>query len=159
VYQTTDSDTRSSETPKTKMQPSCSVTTETRKPNTKPSALEIKALETAVGANKEPTKCFPPHATPASTQSTNTCVYHQGHINAQGVADCKWLDKSCTSRSSRSTVSFKQGRRGPRFWRQMTWWGIFYVFIATQKILCQTNRPYDLMNSSRCGYDSSRSGA
>ena len=38
-------------------------------------AAAISRGVAAVGANKEPTTCFPPHATPAST-STDTCVYH-----------------------------------------------------------------------------------
>jgi hypothetical protein len=46
----------------------------TRNSNNKPSALEIKALESAVVANKESKQCVPPHVAPAST-STHTYMY------------------------------------------------------------------------------------
>jgi hypothetical protein len=63
----------------------------TRKSNNKPSSVEIKTLESAVVANKEPNQCVPPHVTPAST-STRTYVYHQGHITAQDVGNSKCLE-------------------------------------------------------------------
>ena len=63
----------------------------TRKSNNKPSALEIKALEAAVVANKELNQCVPSPVTPVSA-STRTYVYHQGHITAQDVGNRKWLE-------------------------------------------------------------------
>ena len=62
----------------------------TRKSN-KPSALEIRALETVVVANKELNQCVPSPVTPVSA-STRTYVYHQGHITAQDVGNRKWLE-------------------------------------------------------------------
>ena len=63
----------------------------TRKSNNKPSALEIKALEAAVVANKESNQCVLTHVTLAPT-STCTYVYHQGHVTAQDVDNNKWLE-------------------------------------------------------------------
>ena len=62
----------------------------TRKSYNKPSALEIKALEAAVVANKESNQCVLPHVTLAPN-STSTYVYHQGHVTAQDVDNNKWL--------------------------------------------------------------------
>jgi hypothetical protein len=63
----------------------------TRKSNNKPSSVEIKALETAVVANKESNQRVRPHVTLAPT-STRTYVYHQGHVTTQDVDNNKWLE-------------------------------------------------------------------